>query len=93
MNDKREILVKPQIITLGSDLINILSGGKKKIHDEVCLQIISSPSPPLPLPSPPPPSPSQFLRHYMKPESSLSTLSNSSHLIIHYSLFCTLSVL
>lgn len=74
MSDKREIAAKPQVITPGSVLINILSC--EKIDDDLCLQIISSCScscPPLPSPLPPSP-PSQFVEHYMKPESSLTTL-------------------
>lgn len=56
MNDKRETLAKPQIITLVSDLINILSHGKK--YDSVAYKFLLLP--PLVFLAPPP---SQFVEH------------------------------
>lgn len=43
MNDKRETLAKLHIITLGSVLINILSGGKKIYHDDFAYKVFLLP--------------------------------------------------
>lgn len=56
MNDKREALAKPQIITLVSDSINILSHRKK--YDSVAYRFLLLP--PLIFPAP---APSQFVEH------------------------------
>ena len=101
MNDKRETWAKPEIITPGSSLINMLLVGKKNTVIVLLTNFFSpflsflspflfffSPPPPALSPSLFPP-PSYIAEHHMKSESSVSTLCSFHFNYVSFSFPCS----